>query len=972
MVKGLSQFPGILFVTLCFSLSSAAARAQTSWAEGKQVVEIRLLDESGEALSGERLPPLPLRVGQPFDEVSERASLRELFRTGCYADIRATVTEVPGGIRMDFLVRRNFFNSLVRIKGLKPPPSEGEALTALRLPLGDPFTESAVKTGEARLLDLLRENGYYEARADYTLTPHPDFRAMDVVYQITPGPRARIKEIHLVNRTRLENEDLLDLSGLSRGKQITAGRLKRAAERIRKKLVSDGYFASRAVIERRDYDPGTRTLPLEIEADAGPRVLVVVNGTHFSNSQIRKLVPIYSEGVVDDDLLQEGRRNIFDALQRDGYFDARVNYTSEENPSRGLRLITYDVNRGTRHRLVGVAFEGNKYFSTPLLESRLQLQLTTFTSRGRFSQKIVHDDAESVRSLYQSNGFRDVQVFADVLDDYQGKEGNLFVRFRVTQGPQTLVARLKLEGNKTISDDELLGVIGSTAGQPFSDANIASDRNNILAYYYNAGFPSAHCNAQVEEASQPQRVSVTYQVTEGTRVDVRQIYIAGYEHTREGIIAREVQVKAGGPLRESDVVESQRRLYNLGIFNRVTIAPQNPQGTDPQKTIEVVVDEAKRYTLGYGFGFEAQRLTGSSTNPASTSFSASPRGIFEITRANFVGRAQTVSLKLRASTFQYRGALTLTAPHFFALPNLGAQLTTYADKSSDVNTFTSTRYEAGAQLLQNISPTASVVYRYFFRHVLVGSPQVNREQIPLFSQPTKVSGFAVGWLRDHRDNPVEASHGNFNTVEGSLPLRDLGSSASFFRFYFQNSMFHSLGRSVVFARSTRFGVIEPINGTTADSIALPERFFAGGTTSIRGFSLNQAGPRDPVTGFPVGGLALLIFNQELRFPLKLPYLGNRLGGTFLYDAGNVYTDVSQITARYHPRSLTDLNYLSHTIGFGLRYPTPVGPVRIDFGYQLNPAQYQAQICTTQMPPICTTQILKLPHFQFFFNIGPVF
>jgi outer membrane protein insertion porin family len=191
----------------------------------------------------------------------------------------------------------------------------------------------------------------------------------------------------------------------------------------------------------------------------------------------------------------------------------------------------------------------------------------------------------------------------------------------------------------------------------------------------------------------------------------------------------------------------------------------------------------------------------------------------------------------------------------------------------------------------------------------------------------------------------------------------------------------------VFARATRFGFEQPLGQTTEGGISeggstncsstapdvteqvipLPERFFAGGATTLRGFGLNEAGPRDPCTGFPIGGLAVLMFNQELRFPMKLPFIGNRLGGTILYDGGNVYSDVGHITMAWKPSATSNLNYFSHTVGFGFRYPTPIGPVRVDFGYQLNPAQYQATI-----PPSTVPQFFRLPHFEFSFNIGPVF
>jgi outer membrane protein insertion porin family len=181
-----------------------------------------------------------------------------------------------------------------------------------------------------------------------------------------------------------------------------------------------------------------------------------------------------------------------------------------------------------------------------------------------------------------------------------------------------------------------------------------------------------------------------------------------------------------------------------------------------------------------------------------------------------------------------------------------------------------------------------------------------------------------------------------------------------------------VGRVLVFARSTRFGVEEPFGTTAADNIPLPERFFAGGGTSIRGFALNQAGPRDPVTGFPVGGLAELIFNQELRFPLRLPYLGTSVGGTFFYDAGNVFSRLNAITLSSSPSSPSELNFFSHTIGFGLRYNTPVGPVRLDLGYLLNPAKFQFSCQTGTAGCINGTKISELPRFEFFFNIGSVF
>jgi outer membrane protein assembly complex protein YaeT len=634
--------------------------------------------------------------------------------------------------------------------------------------------------------------------------------------------------------------------------------------------------------------------------------------------------------------------------------------------------------------VLGIAFKGNKYFVNGLLAKRLTIQTASFQSNGRFSQQLLRDDIDSIRALYLSNGFRDVQVTSAVDDNYLGKRNHLFVTFQVVEGPQTRIADLKIDGNRAIGTETLQNVVGSTPGQPYSEAGIASDRNNILALYYNEGFPEARFQEEVTPAAKPNQMNVTYQITEGTRIEVSKVLLTGYQFTRPGIIRRNVTIKPEGPLREGDIVDTQRRLYNLGVFNRVQLAPQNPNGADPFKVVVVDTEEGRRYTIGYGFGFEVQTLAGGSTNPNGTTIGASPRGIFEIARSNMFGRAQTLSFRARASTLQYRAALTYTADNLLAKKSLSLQLTGFADKTQDVNTFTSTRVEGAVQLVEKLSPSSSLLYRYFYRRVEVAqiANTIQVEEIPLISQPTLVSGFDVTYARDRRDNPSDAKHGNFNTVDASIASTALGSSADFFRGSFQNSTFTSFGREFVFARSLRFGVEQPFGNTSSgiptscnttssttsgEIVPLPERFFAGGGTSLRGFGLNQAGPRDPCTGFPIGGLALLAFNQELHFPTRFSIAGSRLGGAIFYDAGNVFRDINHITLAWKPPSTTDLEYFSHTVGIGLRYPTPVGPVTLDFGYQINPAQYQATNATTNV-----TDIFRLPHFQFSFNIGPVF
>ena len=982
---------------VCGVFACPPARAQDATIEHQHVAEVRIVDESGKP-GGDYKSALPLQAGKPFDFAEERATVRELYRSGDYADVRVTAEPSAQGLRVNFIVRRNYFNNVIRVEGLKEPPSEPAALASMRLGLGEPFRESALQEAIQRLKDTLRSEGLYQAKVTWTLTPHEDTRQMDVMVTVVSGPRALVGSFVLQNKTPYPDDEIIRRSKIKLNKPLTTARLTKATQRLKKYLVNQGYLGAGALITAGQYDPQTNSVPLKYEVTTGPRVSVELVGAKLRKGKLRSLLPIYAEGAADEDLLQEGRRNIRDYFQQKGYFDADVKVSSHEDAARGERVISYEVTPGSKFRLASVGFSGNKYFSKRLLESRLQLQPASFGSNGRFSQRLVNDDADSIRGLYLSNGFLDVKVTSSLDDNYQGKKGSLFVSYAILEGPQTLVADLHVEGNHVMSTEALLAVVGSSAGQPYSASAVSSDRNNILAMYYNEGFPTAHFQEEVVPGATATEVRLTYHISEGQRIEVAKVLITGYQFTRPGVIARQVKIKSEGPLREGDVVETQRRLYNLGVFSRVQIEPQNPTGTDPSKTIVVDLQEGKRYTIGYGVGFEVQQIGAScssnskspsqpSCDPNATVIAESPRVIFEISRSNMFGRAQTLTFKARASTLEYRSLLSYTADNFWGHPSIGVQLIGLADKAQDIQTFTSVRYEGAFQVAEKFSRSSSILYRYFFRRVTASELRITPDEIPLFSQPTLVSGFGITYARERRDNPVDAKRGTFNTVDLSVASTTLGSSASFFRGFFQNSSFHPFGRAFVFARATRFGFEQPLGQTTEGGtseggstncsstappvaeqvIPLPERFFAGGATTLRGFGLNEAGPRDPCTGFPIGGLAVLMFNQELRFPMKLPFIGNRLGGTILYDGGNVYSDVGHITMDWKPSATSNLNYFSHTVGFGFRYATPIGPVRVDFGYQLNPARYQATI-----PPSTVPQFFRLPHFEFSFNIGPIF
>jgi outer membrane protein insertion porin family len=1039
--KGL-QAIFLLAATLAGARAHAQAAQETQTGqppESPKIVGIRVVGEDDKVLQAEP-KNLAVHVGEPLQTAQVAASLRTLYQTGNYADLRAVVYPEGEGVRLDFVANQSFYFTQVLINGLKPPPTEASAAASMQISLGQTYREQAVKDGVTRLQQTLREEGLYRAKISVEEQPHPEAHEMDLVVNLDPGPRVRAKKIDLINNTEYRDAEILAKFKLKPGSELTIGRVQSGLERIRKFLEKTGHLSAGVSSRRGEYDPTDNTLPLVLEVTEGPRVKVTVTGAKFSGRDLKKMVPVYQEGSVDTDLLEEGKRNIRERMEREGYFDASVDYTVASQEVEGGKtgwkgseeVITYTVQRGVRHQLTQVEIHGNRYFSTELLKNRLTITPTTFFTRPRFSRRLMEADALSMKNLYISNGFLSAKVEAVADEENKRKAGGLIVRFNIEEGKQTLVASLQVEGMRAISQDEIRGVLGSLPGQPFSDLNVAGDRDNVLALYYNQGFPNATFTytavpddspetkaALVKENAAKEQltgdkaryvieradpVKLVYKIEEGPQTLVKRVFFTGYKHTRQRVIRREVRVKPGGPLREGDVIVSQQKLYNLGIFNRVTIEPQNANGSDPEKDVVVLVEEAKRYTIAYGGGFEVQRLA-STTDPTGGEIQAAPRGILEISKENVTGRADTLTFKLRGSTIQGRALLAYSAPNTFNDPKLSFQATAYVEKSQDINTFGQTRYEGNLQLTDQFTPRSSFLLRYAFRKVTVSNLNIPPEEVPLFNQPTLVSEFGVTYFRDTRDNPADATKGSSTSADVSIASTAIGSSTSFLRYFFQNSTYTPITRNWNFARSIRIGILQPFADTVSltfpapteaplpQVIPLAERLFAGGGTSLRGFALNQAGPRDALTGFPVGGQALLVTNQEIRFPMKLPIVGTKLGGALFYDGGNVYSRVSRVTLRWSPpkpvfapaypnqppgpfnptrcvaNCTNELNYFSNTVGFGLRYATPIGPIRIDLGYQLNPAEF---VIPCQNNVAFCQQGTHLQRFQIFFNLGSSF
>lgn len=963
-------------VILGFAIVSLCAASDQY--EGRPIARI-VFDPVQQPLSSDvLLGMLPLKPGESVTSTGIRDAIQKLYSTGEYADIAVDATLGQGQVVLRFITKPTYFIGHIAVQGVPEPPSRGQLVTATKLQLGADYSDTDLTQAETSLIDVIKRNGFYRAVITHEIDRDPRTQQVTLNFVIHPGPRAHFDGITVTGNPERSAQSVLNSTGwkpfhgLLRWRPLTENRLQSGLEGIRAWYQKNNRLLAKTALSHLDYHSESNTVTPAVDIQAGPPVKVKVEGVKISGGQVRALLPIYQERSVDKDLLVEGKRDLTEFMQSKGYFDAVVDFETEQDKS-GDELVDYTVERGARHRLVYLEINGNKYFDRATLRERMYLTRATFLRfrHGRFSKAYLTRDVNAIRDLYRSNGFQNVEVTSREVDDYQGKKFDIAVFIDIKEGPQWFVGNLQLEG---VSDQErnyLRSILHSTEGQPYSEVNIATDRDSTLDFYFNNGYPKAKFEFVANTATEPNRMNLVFRIEPGARVFVRDVLISGLDATDPNLVTQRISLSPGDPLSQNKITESQRRLYDLGIFAKVNTALQNPEGDEPTKYVLYSMEEARRYSFNAGFGAEIARIGGGTTSldaPAgATGFS--PRVSLGITRLNFLGLGHTIGLQTRLSTLEQRALFTYLAPQFEGNPKLNLQFAGLFDISKDVRTFSSRREEGSIQLGRKLSKAQTVQFRYTFRKVnILGTPLVTPELIPLLSQPVRVGLLGGTFIQDRRDDPTDSRRGIYNTVDLSLAAKPFGSQTGFGRVVARNSTYHRLSKSLVLARSTYFGWIERYAGLA--DIPLAERFFSGGSSSHRGFPDNQAGPRDLTTGFPLGGRALLINSIEFRFPL----IGDNIGGVLFNDMGNVYSNLSNISLRWHQRNLQDFDYGVQAFGYGIRYKTPVGPVRVDLSLSPNsPHFFGFQGTRDELLFGGGRQVVqRINVFQFHFSLGQTF
>lgn len=618
-------------------------------------------------------------------------------------------------------------------------------------------------------------------------------------------------------------------------------------------------------------------------------------------------------------------------------------------------IIRYHMQSGPQHSVVAIHFIGNDAFGSQRLLRHIRIKPKTwwFFSHGSFSQRRLRHSVSDLKGFYQAWGYNHVQVTSQVARP----QGNVVVTFRIKEGPQDHVASLRLLGNHHLPV-KILAPNGFqlSPGRPYTQARLKKDQNIILAKYLKYGYLNANVRAQAQQAPHnPYHINVVYRIHEGPQVRIATVITDGRGHSRQryvNLLTRDLHSE--NFLSENAMMTAETKLYQPGIYDWADVGTLRPVTTQPLEDVVVRLHETPRNQLTYGFGFDLINRGGSIPSGTVALPGLPPVGLpakfqtsqatfwgpninIQYTRLDLGGKAESFSAGAFAGRLLQNLNLAYTDPNFrWSIWSSNLLATGEIDEENPIFSSRTADFAYQLQRPLNASQTQHIFLRYDFNET-----ELTRLLIPglISARDTHVrlSTVSATYIHDTRNNPLDAMRGVYETAEIDLNPGWLGSSASFARFLGQAAAYRKVfGTQVVWANSLRVGVDHAFSSSF---VPISEAFFSGGGSTLRGFPLDGAGPQKtiPACGnpnnratctfisVPVGGNALAIVNSEFRIPT--PWIYQNLGIALFYDGGNVFNHfgIHNLGANW-----------SNSVGFGFRYETPVGPIRLDIGHNLAP------------------------------------
>lgn len=857
-------------------------------------VVVRWMDGSTEPVPEEVSRLISVRPGDRFRPLVARQSVKQVFALGRFRDVRVHSEEGPGdGLRLVFEL-----DPIPAISGLSvdgaPAGEDLNLIATLGLELGEIVPGDLPIRAEAAE-NWLRSQGFLSAEVN--IRSVAEGRDALLVVEVTAGERARVVSIDALGVDDELGRNLIRALGTSPEDpwieaNVTA-RLPAVEERLRER----GFLFATASLDWRPTATGDVELTLEVER--GPEVTLEVQGFGESSGAAERVVDGLSGRTLTLDAIEAARQELLAELRREGRRDGAVTVESVESTDGGHRTFVFSADPGSRYVVGSVSSEG----APPGAADAVDEVLMPLRPGRPYREEEWRALTDSLRRTLRRRGYFQAEVMPlepgapEPLDD----GFSLDLRVRIDSGPAVSVEAVRFEGSAAFSDAELQEVAAVVPGTPYVAEEIVGAREDLETFHRDRGYLEAVVEVEAPIDPLTHEAEVVFRIRAGNYFTVGGIIVAGLDTTRDSVIRSRLPFEEGDALGSGDLLEVRRRLVSMGIFRSVDVNLLEPEEPISERNVLIRVVEGPRTSIGYGAGYSEREQV---------------RGEGEWTRNNLFGMGHTLSLFGR---FSLKG--TRTVATYRGAESVEGEVPIFVSafrESQDRESLDFIRSGIGVQVTRRI-----LGRNLFLRYDLTTSElfdlKINPIQIDRnFADNLWLSAVSASVVTDTRDDPVDPRRGRFGIVDVEWSSALLRSRAPFLKGLAQQYLFFPVGEQIVLAVAGRLGLAWTLGADEPALVPITERFFAGGATSLRGYKLDRAGPLDP-SGYPVGGNMLIVGNIEVRFPI----LGSLRGAVFS-DHGGVYSEVSSFR----------LPDLGHNLGAGLRWNTPLGPLRFDYGIRL--------------------------------------
>lgn len=825
---------------------------------------------------------LDLKEGEVIDPNRLKRGIKRAFLKGIFEDISIEL-EAEGVLRVK--VKEKDFIEGIKVKGnsyLKDKFIKEYFALKEEMPVRYDMLEEYIR----RLKAVYASAGFPQAEVSLEIKITKPYRA-DVILLIKEGSPIKIKGIAAGGLSQKELKEIKALMSMGKGDIYDQFKLKADIERLRLHLIKSGYLDP--VIEYSFKDG-----ELYLGIAPGKRLRIKIQGNENVKSKaILTVLPFFETGDFRDELIEEAISKILSLYHVKGYPSSNVApVISRHNDEINLNLFIFE---GRKVEVGSIRFEAGS-----IEEKRLK-EIMTLREGGLFNPDAVESDIDAVKELYMALGYLNVEVATPVINI---KDSTVDIDIKITEGNKVTIASIGLKGMRHFSEAGIKNVISIKEGSPYNEIDIADARFRIIDFYSKEGFVDVRVD--IERNIGEKTAEVIFNIDEGNKVFIGKTVIKGNRKSRAQVIRRELDYAEGMPLDFSLLGSSRQRLYKLGIFTDAKIEVHDRH--EDKADISIKVKEGKAGAVEFGLGYgEYERY----------------RGFVDISYRNLFGMNRQVSLRTELSTLESRYILNYYEPWFLGrrIP-LRALFLVEQRKEKNIDTgqtrYRIRRYTTSIGTERKIGRRAKA--DIFYEFSIVKTFDVLPDII-LTKEDTgtlAISSIRPGVVYDTRDNAFDPKRGVFAGMSLKVASSEaLFSETDFVKLIVHTSTYKRLTKWFVVAVSLKGGTAKGFHRTK--ELPLIERFFLGGRNTVRGYNQDGLGPKS-ATGTPQGGSAFTLGNLELR-----AYAGKNWSFVGFLDGGNVWPSPEDV----------QLDELKYTTGIGLRYITPVGPLRLDYGYKLD-------------------------------------